>query len=137
VFLCFLDGINYWHYLTSVFGITILQTYLYFTKYAANDRPILKTLVAMTVLFEIVHVFLGFHLTYFYLITAFGNVNLLEKLVWSFQLIGLAGAQPVFLIQSFFAHRIYILSKGNVWAPCLIILLSVAQLVDVVCKFGI
>jgi hypothetical protein len=116
---------------TMVFGITILQTYLYFTKYATNDRPTLKAPVAVTWLFDMVHVVIGYHVTYFYLITAFGKVELLMKSTWSIQGIALAGSPPVFFVQTFFAHRIYMFSK-NVWIPSLIVAMSTGQVLGAI-----
>ncbi|PBK66740.1 hypothetical protein ARMSODRAFT_342506 [Armillaria solidipes] len=68
------------------YGITILQTVIYY-KINPNDPWIFRYSVALLLILDTLHVALGTHALYFYLIESFGNhLALLSKLIWSFLL---------------------------------------------------
>jgi hypothetical protein len=111
-----------------MFGITLLQTYLYFAKHASRDGWVIKALVIITGIFDTVHVIFSYHFAYYYLITAFGNISKLMKSAWSIQTVVLVGAPQLWLIQTFFAHRIYVLSEGKRIIPAFVVILTTLQL---------
>ncbi|PBK91911.1 hypothetical protein ARMGADRAFT_192275 [Armillaria gallica] len=68
------------------YGITILQTFIYY-KLNPNDPWIFRYSVALLLILDTLHVALGTHGLYFYLIESFGNhLVLLSKFTWSFLL---------------------------------------------------
>jgi hypothetical protein len=118
---------------TIAYGFTILQASLYFTKYSTGDRLLVKLTVAFSMVLETLHLLVELHLTYFYIVTAYADVQLLTKVIWSYQWIVFIGSFNFFLIQMFFAHRTYIISRGNKWIPSVIVVASIAQFVATCC----
>ncbi|KAI6158499.1 hypothetical protein EDD17DRAFT_1621543 [Pisolithus thermaeus] len=61
-----------------LYGITILQTYLYYMTYCSEDASIVKSLVAATCILDTLHVSFTCHMLYYYLITNYGVPTSLE-----------------------------------------------------------
>ncbi|KAI6126114.1 hypothetical protein EDD16DRAFT_1724441 [Pisolithus croceorrhizus] len=112
-----------------LYGITTLQTYVYYMHYSEDDS-IIKFIVAAVWVLDTLHVAFMCHVLYYYLITNYGVLMSLEYVVWSFPASIMVNTLVITMVQSFFAHKIYHLCRHKVrWlvtAP--IILLLVAQL---------
>ncbi|KAI6006489.1 hypothetical protein F5J12DRAFT_94636 [Pisolithus orientalis] len=112
-----------------LYGITTLQTYVYYMQDTA-DSLIIKFIVAAVWILDSLHVAFVCHILYYYLITNYGNSLSLEFVIWSFPASLLANLLLVTIAQLFFAHKIYYLCRYRVrWlvtAP--IILLVIAHL---------
>lgn len=108
-----------------VFGVTVLQVYLYYTTHAGGDRLFLKTFVAALLVIDAFHLALVAHVLYFYTIKNFGDFLALTEIVWSLELqVGVAEFLTC-MVQGFFAWRIYVLSeRKNWWLPALVVLTS-------------
>jgi hypothetical protein len=64
------------------YGITILQAFFYFAKYSSEDRFLLKLTVALSTILDTAHMLFGLHLTWFYTVIAYANIEMLQKVVW-------------------------------------------------------
>ncbi|KAI6006488.1 hypothetical protein F5J12DRAFT_94630 [Pisolithus orientalis] len=112
-----------------LYGITTLQTYVYYMHDSA-DSSIIKFIVAAVWILDSLHVAFMCHALYYYLITNYGIPSSLEFVVWSFPASLLGNLSVITIVQLFFAHKIYYLCRRRVrWlvtAP--IILLVIAHL---------
>ncbi|KAJ7223297.1 hypothetical protein GGX14DRAFT_694365, partial [Mycena pura] len=103
-----------------LFGMTITQVYIYFTRFH-DDRPKLKAFVAFVFLCEVGHALSIGDSLYRFTITDYGkdeNPFLLrapKTLLIAVLFSGIIGPS----VQSFFSHRIYILSQ-SLLLPCII-----------------
>jgi hypothetical protein len=112
-----------------VFGINCMQSFLYFAEHSKRDGRFVKAFVTVLWVLELLTVVLINHGVYFYSITNFGDLNVLgEPTIWSIVVeIGLS-TFVAFMVQSFFAYRVYILGGGKkLLLPCIIMLLTLAQ----------
>ncbi|KAG2144285.1 hypothetical protein DEU56DRAFT_979226 [Suillus clintonianus] len=105
--------------MTFLFGIYTLQTYYYFKRYP-NDRRWIKLLVIWIWLEEIGHTISVMHGMYLLTVTEFGQHDALAVTTmpagyaWSIVFSG----SIAYIVESFFAHRMYVLSK-QWFLPCL------------------
>ncbi|KAH9933253.1 uncharacterized protein BXZ73DRAFT_101213 [Epithele typhae] len=106
---------------STLFGITLLQTFFYFRNYA-NDRWYIKGLVIFLTTLDTLHVVLCLHAVYWYLVTNFGNVANLDNTVWSLDLQVEANTVIAVVVECFFARRLYIMSKNWILAGTVVIL---------------
>jgi len=74
------------------------------------------------------NVIVSLHNPYYYLVTKYGNILSLTKSVWSFAIAQAAGEASNFVIRFLYAHRVWHLSRGNIWPVACIIVTSVATL---------
>ncbi|KAJ7496716.1 hypothetical protein FB451DRAFT_1549774 [Mycena latifolia] len=113
-----------------LFGFTTLQTYIYFSRFP-NDRRPLKYLVAFVWCCEMAHVVCVGAALYTMTITYFGQVERLirtpDSLTAGITFSGLVGPS----VQSFFAFRIYRLSESW-WIPCVCWGLSFTRVVGAI-----
>ncbi|KAI6134836.1 hypothetical protein EV401DRAFT_1905338, partial [Pisolithus croceorrhizus] len=66
-----------------LYGITILQTYMYYMHYT-EDGSTTKFVVAAVWFLDTLHTSFTCHMMYYYLITNWGVLTSLEYIVWSF-----------------------------------------------------
>ncbi|KAI1783575.1 hypothetical protein LXA43DRAFT_321838 [Ganoderma leucocontextum] len=111
---------------TGVYGITILQAYVYFGN-SGRDSIHMKTFVALLFALETLSLVLMVNILCHYVVSDFGNPFLLLKatpvMAWENGVTVLIGT----LTQSYFAHRLWALSKGNVVLVSSIIILAVCS----------
>ncbi|KJA13398.1 hypothetical protein HYPSUDRAFT_209581 [Hypholoma sublateritium FD-334 SS-4] len=113
----------------ALWGITSVQAYNYFTYIKNRDRPPLKLMVAFLWILDTVDSCLNAHTLYFYLVTNYGNLLSLLRPVWSVIIISHYQSTTTFTIRSLFAHRVYRLSKGNLYLTGWIAVVSFAQFI--------
>ncbi|KAF8895422.1 hypothetical protein BD779DRAFT_726215 [Infundibulicybe gibba] len=99
-----------------LYGVTLLQTYLYYKQYP-KDSIIIKFLVFFVWVLDTTHLILCGVAMYWYLITNFSNETALTKTTWSMD--GLIGL----IVECFFARRLWIMS-GNLILTAIIVLLA-------------
>lgn len=98
---------------TTLFGVTIAQTWVYFWNYR-KDSIALKFFVAFVTAMDAVHTILSSYAVYWYLILNYGNVEILNTSMWALNI------QLIFIVivgtavQSFYARQVYTLSKSIV-----------------------
>ncbi|KAI0727622.1 hypothetical protein C8Q72DRAFT_886324 [Fomitopsis betulina] len=121
---------------STFFGITLLQTYQYYDKYwsdawwlksfvrAFYPRPLLHPLTYADVfiarVLDALQLVTVVHSNWWYLIENYANPGSLKLVPWSLGLETGLTSSIGFLVQTFFAMRVYILSRGNGWMTALI-----------------
>ncbi|KAK0190187.1 hypothetical protein F5146DRAFT_1122517 [Armillaria mellea] len=89
-----------------LFGITNLQAVIYYRKYS-DDWWIYQYSVAILWAFDALHVALGTHALYHYLIDLFGDYVALNDVVWSFKLQILFNMVIIIGVQAIYTVRIW------------------------------
>lgn len=89
-----------------LFGITNLQAVIYYKKYP-DDWWVYRYSVAILWAFDALHVALGTHALYHYLIDLFGDYIALDDIVWSFKLQILFNMVIIFGVQVIYTIRIW------------------------------
>ncbi|KAI5984052.1 hypothetical protein EDD15DRAFT_2311522, partial [Pisolithus albus] len=67
-----------------LYGITVLQTYVYYMTYCSEDTSTVKFVVAATCILDSLHVAFMCHTLYHYLITNYGVPMSMKYIVWSY-----------------------------------------------------
>lgn len=96
-----------------LYGITTTQAHFYWWSYP-QDAKLIKRIVLIVWILETVHTVFCLHLMYNYTIVDFGSLEHVVNLVWSVGATVLTAVIIAAIIQSFFIHRIWILSDRNV-----------------------
>lgn len=108
-----------------LYGITTLQTYVYYMHYS-EDTSVIKFIVAAIWLLDSLHVSFMCHTLYYYLIINYGDPMSLLYVVWSFPASLMANVLAITMVQLFFAHQIYHLCRNKMrWIVTVPIVLSV------------
>ncbi|KAJ7499884.1 hypothetical protein FB451DRAFT_1385547 [Mycena latifolia] len=95
---------------TILYGMGVLQAWIYFAGRPA-DRVSIKSTVLIVLALETIQVIFFFRSSYFRFVERFGQLQL--DLIWADSLQLLAAYLSAFLVQLFFAGRIYHLTKGR------------------------
>ncbi|KAJ7362749.1 hypothetical protein DFH08DRAFT_950988 [Mycena albidolilacea] len=93
-----------------LFGIGVLQTFLYFQWSPDDDWTIWGSVTAV-MFFETIQVVSFFRSTYYRFVQRFGQIQ--EELIWSDSLQLLANYITGFVVQMYFASRIYRLTRES------------------------
>ncbi|PPQ73740.1 hypothetical protein CVT24_006960 [Panaeolus cyanescens] len=93
-------------------GICLLQAFIYWQKYR-KDVWWLKSLVATTVLFDAIHLFMISTAVYHYVVTNFHSPDRLKFLTWTVLMEALFTGVNAGIVQTFYTYRIWRLSKHN------------------------
>ncbi|KAK0493136.1 hypothetical protein EDD18DRAFT_1333892 [Armillaria luteobubalina] len=94
-----------------LWGVSCVQTWYYFDNYR-RDSMFLKGVVFFTWLSDTIHQILITHVLYYYTISHFGDTDALENIVWTLYVEVIFNAITGFLVQSFFAYRIWTFRKN-------------------------
>ncbi|THV05231.1 hypothetical protein K435DRAFT_117739 [Dendrothele bispora CBS 962.96] len=105
-----------------LYGVTVLQTFLYFRNYP-RDRLAIKIMVLALWLLDTCHLVLCTIAIYWYLVTNFSHKDALMQLTWSMELQTDCNGLIGLIVECFFAHRVLILSK-NKYLTAVIVLLA-------------
>ncbi|KAJ7122814.1 hypothetical protein C8R44DRAFT_981080 [Mycena epipterygia] len=97
---------------TTLYGVSVLQVYLYFRKYYATDRWTLKTMVAALWTFDTLTTIFVAHSLYVF-VFAFLDAKILTGIPWSFTAEKLLVTIITFIAQCFYAHTISKVSQDN------------------------
>ncbi|KAJ6566476.1 hypothetical protein B0H19DRAFT_1137918 [Mycena capillaripes] len=108
-----------------LYGISLLQSLFYFTRYG-RDPAYIKALVASTICLDTLHLVLVIHTVYYYLISNYYKHDALQSMIWSVSLEALPTGVTAGLVQSFYAYRVWRMSKRNLFLTGLILALVVA-----------
>lgn len=113
-----------------LYGITTLQTYVYYMHHS-EDSSTTRFIVAATWVLDTLQVSFMCHAMYYYLITNWGVPTSLDSIVWSSPMSALVNSFVVTLVQLFFARQIYYLCRHQLrW------LVIVSIIVLVLAYFG-
>ncbi|KAJ3552896.1 hypothetical protein NM688_g3913 [Phlebia brevispora] len=91
-------------------GIVSMQVFLYHRLYP-HDRMRIKSTVTVVWLLDFAHMMMICTANWQYLIEHFGNGSTASQIAWPISVTIALTAVVTFLVQCFFAHRIYTLSK--------------------------
>jgi len=111
-----------------IYGVSIFQVYLYYTRYCCRDGIALKSFVGLVMGLDTLHVALVVLAGYHYAVMDFGNYASLLGPYWSLIWEELIGGTMTVLVNLFFAWRICKLGR-NIYIPCVIFVLIAAKLV--------
>ncbi|KAH9045090.1 hypothetical protein EDB84DRAFT_1558825 [Lactarius hengduanensis] len=109
---------------TTLFGLTIVQTWTYFWRYWKRDPKALKSFVAFITVMDTLHTILCAYAVYWYLVLNFGNVDSLGYSMWALNIqvvISIFISAPVRL---YYTRRVYKVSQ-SIFLPILIAALVV------------
>jgi len=110
----------------GLFGIFVLQTYLYYRWYP-NDHIGLKLLVAGLFVLELADTAVSTHAVWYFTITGWGDPSFLFASPWSFCAAVILTGLIAAVAQFFFARRLWILSH-SILIMIVVITLALAQL---------
>lgn len=106
-----------------LFGLTSLQSYLYYTNYP-RDRLSFKILVGALWALDALQVAFISHSAYWYLVSNYGNAAALLRGEWSILLEVAATVLIAVFVQLFFAHRAFKLSRDNYFVATFVVILA-------------
>ncbi|KAI0373627.1 hypothetical protein BV20DRAFT_962846 [Pilatotrama ljubarskyi] len=113
-----------------LFGLTAYQTGLYLRMYP-TDVQRLKAMVITLFFADALHSVLCIHLCFYYLITSRTDFSLLQDGVWSLRLLTPSTGIIVFLVQGFYARRVYMLGRQFKACVFLVVALMIGEIVSV------
>ncbi|KAH9933570.1 uncharacterized protein BXZ73DRAFT_100955 [Epithele typhae] len=93
----------------ALYGAVVHQAYRYFRVYH-DDQILIKALVLVVLALETFHIVACCHLSYHYLVANWGVPIHLINTTWSLNSLLACSGLIVFITQSFFARRVYILA---------------------------
>ncbi|KAI0651019.1 hypothetical protein C8Q79DRAFT_931003 [Trametes meyenii] len=91
-----------------LFGVTMLQTFVYFQQYA-SDRAWRKLSVCWLWFLDALHLSLSAHFVYHYLVTDYDRPDALSQIVWSFKLRIVVDALVVASVHTLYTSRLWTL----------------------------
>ncbi|KAH8984833.1 hypothetical protein EDB92DRAFT_2116952, partial [Lactarius akahatsu] len=86
---------------TSLFGLTILQTWVYFWNYRKRDPKALKFFIVFITVTDTINIILGAYTIYWYLVLNFGDVESLDHILWALSAQTAIGTVAVASLQMF------------------------------------
>ncbi|KAK2464937.1 hypothetical protein APHAL10511_003013 [Amanita phalloides] len=107
-------------------GITLVQTYYYFSLYS-KDPWYLKALVVTLVVLDAAHLTFISHMIYHYLITHYYDHSALQRVVWSIVMEALCTGINGGLVQTFYAVRAWKLGNKNWVILAILMMLVIGQ----------
>ncbi|KAF9554902.1 hypothetical protein CPC08DRAFT_712475 [Agrocybe pediades] len=96
----------------ALYGLTAVQTWFYFASYP-KDPLRSKLLVSTLCLLDTIHTVLTSYTTYFYLVTHYYSPSSLLFIHWSIPVSVMVSNTIEIIVQSYFLHKIIILSRGT------------------------
>ncbi|KAL4248386.1 hypothetical protein ABKN59_006846 [Abortiporus biennis] len=116
-------------------GIVTMQVFVYYRIYP-KDRMAFKGLVATIWILDMVHTGMVMGANWFYLVENFGDLDSTDAIPWEVATSIALTAFITYFIHIFFAHRIYTLSKKNLWVTISIGLLATLRLAAAITTTG-
>ncbi|KAJ7268385.1 hypothetical protein C8J57DRAFT_1325030 [Mycena rebaudengoi] len=110
-----------------LYGMGLLQVYLYFQWYKA-DRWFTKMAVILVTVFETAQTGLFFGATYKLFIDGYGQFGPLAIFPWEAKAQLLALTLSTFVAQEYFAHTLFLIHKRQILYPLFVALLGLASL---------
>ncbi|KAJ3733266.1 hypothetical protein DFJ43DRAFT_245918 [Lentinula guzmanii] len=108
-----------------LYGLTTLQTYLYFINYPKDEMKI-KVLVSIVWILDSLHIALVTFCVYHYLVINFSNPAGLAIVNWSLNITVMLNLLLAVLVQSFFTRQVFTLSRGLArWALAALLSITV------------
>ncbi|KAH9028365.1 hypothetical protein EDB85DRAFT_1612514 [Lactarius pseudohatsudake] len=108
-----------------LFGITTLQTWIYYWQYGNRDPKALKLFIAVIFLLDALHTSLCIYSIYWYLVLNFGNVEILDHNMWAMNIQVDVNTTVDYMVQLYYARRVYIVG-GSIIIPIIIVIFGTA-----------
>ncbi|KAH9169092.1 hypothetical protein EDB89DRAFT_2073292 [Lactarius sanguifluus] len=105
---------------STLFGLTVVQTWIYFWNYRNRDSKPLKFFVAFVTFTDALHTIICVYAIYWYLVVNFGNVENLQYSVWALDLQLILSVVIDISVQLYYAWRVYIVSHSII-CPIIIV----------------
>ncbi|KDR69461.1 hypothetical protein GALMADRAFT_255951 [Galerina marginata CBS 339.88] len=115
-----------------LFGISLVQVYMYYTTYP-KDWRFQKVIVGTLTVLNTGHLICLIHIVYYYAIEQFGNPAGLEGIVGSFRAQTLFNILIIVVVHGLYVHRIWRLGSrfSRIWPAFLFVLLACATVIGV------
>ncbi|KAJ6494962.1 hypothetical protein DFH09DRAFT_1290488 [Mycena vulgaris] len=110
-----------------LWGITLAQTWTYYNL--NKDGWMLRSLVGILFVLDTVSTYLTGDMAHFWLVQNFGNLAALATVPISSIVEVAVNVSVVFLVQMFFARRVYLLNQRRIVVPAIIVLFALGGLV--------
>jgi len=107
----------------ALYGMTIIQGWIYFLHNRRRDSRALKVFVAVVIGFDTLHTVLCTYGVYWRLVLNFGNVASLGLDMWATNTQSVINMVIGYLVQLFYARRVYLMSK-NIIIPLIVVVLG-------------
>lgn len=107
---------------TTLYGLTILQTWVYFWNYGKRDPKALKLFIIFITVTDTINIILAAYTIYWYLVLNFGDVESLDYVLWVLSAQTAISAVALASLHIFYARRVYIVSQSII-CPILIVVL--------------
>ncbi|KAH9054884.1 hypothetical protein EDB87DRAFT_1406655 [Lactarius vividus] len=111
---------------TTLYGLTIVQTWVYFWNYRKRDPKALKLFIVFITIMDTIDTILSAYTIYWYLILNFGDVNSLDHILWAFSVQVAVGAVVGASLQIFYARRVYLVSQSIICPILIVILVAIS-----------
>ncbi|KAN0141820.1 hypothetical protein V8E53_000282 [Lactarius tabidus] len=108
----------------AFFGLTVVQTWIYYWNYGKRDSKQLKYFVAFVTVMDAAHTILCTYVIYWYLILNFGNVENLGFNMWALGSQEAVAMTANAAVQLYYAKRVYRVSQSII-CPAIIVVLVV------------
>ncbi|PLW08779.1 hypothetical protein PCANC_17357 [Puccinia coronata f. sp. avenae] len=113
---------------TFLFGVTLAQVYTYFSNFK-TDRPIYRYSVIGLFILDVLHTAFSQYTLWHWFVAHYGDPTAVVKSPWSFSMSPVMCGLAAFVVQIFYAHRVYLLSSKRIIIPSLIAFGALFQLV--------
>ncbi|KAL0954236.1 hypothetical protein HGRIS_005364 [Hohenbuehelia grisea] len=110
---------------TFLFGVILAQVYFYFNAYP-KDRRAFKWIVSITFVFELLLFLVSFIDAWYKLGAGWGNSAALVTTHWSVALLWFLSPTVSFIVQLFYAHRIYTAAGYRIISGVIVLLVMVS-----------
>ncbi|KAF8260236.1 hypothetical protein EI94DRAFT_1833967 [Lactarius quietus] len=104
---------------TTLYGVAILQTWVYFWNYGSRDHKALKCFIVAITIMDTALAVLRAYLLYWYLILNFGNVESLDFISWALSAQLAIAIIVVASVQIFYARQVHLVTH-NLFCPVII-----------------
>jgi hypothetical protein len=111
---------------TTLFGLTLAQTWMYFWNYHNRDTKALKFFVAFIAVLDTLHTILSAYVNYWYLVLNFGNVENLDISIWALHLQISTSVIIASSVQLYYARRVYLVSQSIICPILIVVCVAIA-----------
>ncbi|KAI9069538.1 hypothetical protein FKP32DRAFT_1586768, partial [Trametes sanguinea] len=112
---------------SRLYGITTLQSFIYFQKYQ-NDTPSLKLMVAAIWILETAHTAFCMQVVYSYLVSNFGEFEYFLNINWGVGVTVITEVVISTLVQAFYVRRVWIMSNKAKFLTAFIAAITVCRI---------
>ncbi|KAH9161144.1 hypothetical protein EDB89DRAFT_2080917 [Lactarius sanguifluus] len=112
---------------TTLFGLTIAQTWIYFWNYRNSDSKLLKFFVAFVTFVDTLHTIICAYAIYWYLVLNFGNVENLQYDMWAMNLQVILSTVIFISVQLYYARQIYIMIQSLICPIIIVVSIFIAS----------